>query len=67
MLADGGRFAGVAEGRVPLDMSHEGLSTGGLSFEQGANCDRYEVVTVGRRAMPGGKVKVTELGKWVVL
>eukprot|EP00966_Prymnesium_polylepis_P298114 6888648-Prymnesium_polylepis.1 len=32
MLADGGRFAGGAGGRVPLDISQEGLSTGGLNF-----------------------------------
>ena len=28
---------------------------------------RCEVVTVGRRAVRGGKVEVTKLGKWVVL
>ena len=36
-LVAGGRFARGAEGRVPLDISREGLSTGGLNFEKGAN------------------------------
>ena len=31
MLAVGGRFANI---------SHEGLSTGGLNFENGANCEK---------------------------
>ena len=38
-LVAGGGFARGAEGRVPLDISHEGLSTGGLNFEKGANGD----------------------------
>eukprot|EP00966_Prymnesium_polylepis_P217845 5041776-Prymnesium_polylepis.1 len=33
------RAAGHAEAGVPLDISHEGLSAGGLNFEKGANCE----------------------------
>ena len=36
-LLDGVGFARDAGARVDLDRSHEGLSTGGLNFEKGAN------------------------------
>eukprot|EP00966_Prymnesium_polylepis_P117634 2719570-Prymnesium_polylepis.2 len=51
-LLAGVGFARHAEAGVPLDISHEGIST---------------VVRVGRHAVRGGKVEVMELGKWVVL
>ena len=38
-LVDGGGFARHAEARVPLCLSHDGLSNGGLNFEKGANGD----------------------------
>ena len=38
-LVAGGGFARGAEGRVPLCLSHDGLSNGGLIFEKGANGD----------------------------
>ena len=38
-LIAGDRFVRGAEGRVDLDRSHDGLSNGGLNFEEGANGD----------------------------
>ena len=38
-LVAGGGFARGAEGRVPLCLSHDGLSNGGLNFETGKQGD----------------------------
>eukprot|EP00966_Prymnesium_polylepis_P113531 2625309-Prymnesium_polylepis.1 len=42
MLMAGDLFVRGAVGRVPVDISHEGLSTGGLNFEKGPMVKSYE-------------------------